>query len=523
MSALLPLAVAVAAVFGCFAELDLLTDVTSVSVFSINIATALGLGLGIDYSLLMVNRFREELAGGATVPAAVTATTGSAGRTFAFSAVTVAAALSAMLVFPVYVLKSFAYAGIGVTLFAAVAAVVILPALLTVLGHRVNAGRIPGMATVRTTESPFWARLARGVMRRPALTAAPVLAVLLLLAVPLLHVSVGTPDAHVLPASAPAHQVDDALTADFTTQPNTVEILLTPAVSPAALTRYTRTLTAVPGIQHGRTITTTGAGAGAVQRVSLTTGLAAASPAAQALVGVVRAVPAPAATAVVVGGASAALVDTKHAIGSKLPLAAAIIVLTTFVLLFVFTGSVIQPLRALIGNVLTLGATLGVMVWMFQSGHLHSLFGFTPGPTDTSMPVLLFCVAFGLSMDYEVFLISRIKELHDGGASTADATVHGLARTGRIVSTAAALLAVSFFSFATGHVSFIQLFGLSGLAILLDATLVRAVLVPASMRALGEHAWYAPALLRRLHTRIGLTDTTPAAQPSAQPEPVPAA
>ena len=203
VSALLPLAVAVTAIFGCFAELDLLTHITSVSVFAINVATALGLGLGIDYSLLMVNRFREELSNGATVPDAVAATTASAGRTVAFSAVTVAAALSAMLVFPVYVLKSFAYAGIGVTLIAAVAALVVLPALLAVLGHRVNAGQVPGLKVTRFAESPFWARLARGVMRRPALTAVPVVAVLAFLAVPLLHISVGTPDAHAIPATAP--------------------------------------------------------------------------------------------------------------------------------------------------------------------------------------------------------------------------------------------------------------------------------------------------------------------------------
>ncbi len=516
VSALLPLAVAVIAVFGCFAELDLLTHVTSVSVFAINVATALGLGLGIDYSLLIVNRFREELTGGATVPDAVAATTASAGRTVAFSAVTVAAALSAMLVFPVYVLKSFAYAGVGVTLIAAVAALVVLPALLTVLGHRVNAGRVPGLKVTRAAESPSWARLARGVMRRPVLTAVPVVAVLALLALPLLHLSVGTPDAHAIPASAPAHQVADVLTADFATQPDPVEVLLTPAVSPAALTSYTRTLTAMPGVQHARAATADG-----IQRISLATNLPATSPAAQSLVTAIRAVPAPAATTVLVGGDTATLVDTKHAIGSKLPLAGLIIVLTSLILLFLFTGSVIQPLRALLGNVLTLGSTLGIMVWMFQDGHLHSLFGFTPGAIDTSIPVLLFCIAFGLSMDYEVFLISRIKELHDEGATTADATTHGLAKTGRIVSTAAVLLAVSFFSFATGHVGFIQLFGLgTGLAILLDATLVRGILVPASMRLLGEHAWYAPTVLRRLHTRIGLADTTPPAAASTAPVPV---
>jgi RND superfamily putative drug exporter len=210
---------------------------------------------------------------------------------------------------------------------------------------------------------------------------------------------------------------------------------------------------------------------------------------------------------VLVGGTTAELIDSKQAISSHLPAAVAIIILTTFLLLFLFTGSLVQPLRALLGNALTLGATLGAMVWIFQGGHFASVLGFTPTPTNTSMPVLLFCIAFGLSMDYEVFLMSRIKELHDGGASTEDAVTHGLARTGRIVSTAAALLAVSFFAFGTSKVSFIQFFGLgTGLAILIDATVVRGVLVPAFMKVFGENSWYAPRFLRRVHGRIGLSE-----------------
>lgn len=218
-----------------------------------------------------------------------------------------------------------------------------------------------------------------------------------------------------------------------------------------------------------------------------------------------------------VGGATATLVDAKHAIGSRLLLAGALIVATTFILLFLFTGSVLQPIRALLGNALTLAATLGTMVWIFQDGHLSSVLGFTPRPTDTAMPVLLFCIAFGLSMDYELFVISRIKELHDAGEPNTRAVTAGLARSGRIVSTLAALLSVGFFAFGTSHVSFIQLFGIgTGLAILLDATLVRGVLVPAFMRVFGERAWYAPAPLRRIHHRIGIDDS-----PSDEPTLVP--
>jgi RND superfamily putative drug exporter len=506
IASLLPLAIAVLAIFATFASLDLLTHVTSVSVFAINLATGLGLGLGMDYALLMVSRFREELATGVDVGEAVARTMASAGRTIAFSALAVAAALSAMLVFPVYFLKSFAYAGVGVTIFSAASALLVLPALLAVLGGRVNAGRIRGIRPVRSVEAPFWGRLAAGVMRRPVLTALPVVAVLLFMATPLLSVTFGTPDERVLPASAASHQVGDELRNAFVTTPDVIDVLVTPAVPQSELQRFTRQLSGLGGVQ--RADTSSGPvrpGLPTSQRVTLGTGLDPASAAAQDLVRRVRAVPAPAGATVLVGGATATLVDAKHAIGSRLLLAGTLIVVTTFLLLFLFTGSVLQPIRALLGNALTLGATLGAMVWIFQDGHFASFLGFTPRPTDTAMPVLLFCIAFGLSMDYELFVISRIKELHDAGVPNVDAVTGGLARTGRIVSTLAALLAVGFFAFGTSHVSFIQLFGLgTGLAILIDATLVRGVLVPAFMRAFGERSWYAPAWLRRVHDRIGV-------------------
>jgi RND superfamily putative drug exporter len=521
VAALLPLSVAVIAIFGALAELDLVSDVTSVSVFAINLVTALGIGLGVDYALLIVSRFREELAGGAEVGEAVARTTATAGRTIAFSALSVTVALSALLVFPVYFLKSFAYAGVGATVFAAASALLVLPAGLAVLGHRVNAGHVPGVRSVRSTEAPFWGRLATGVMRRPALAAVPVIGVLLLFAVPLLNVTFGTPDDRVLPKSAASHQAGDTLRNDFATQPNVIDMVITPPLPAPALRHYAQQLSGLAGVQradssagsfaagqptapdtHPATLTAAGS-----QRLILSTGLDEASSAAQALVQRVRGTAAPPGTTVLVGGDTADLVDAKHAISSSLPLAGALIVILTFILLFLFTGSVVQPIRALLGNALTLGASLGLMVWCFQDGHLASVLGFTPTPTNTAMPVLLFCIAFALSMDYEVFLMSRIKELHDGGASNSDAVIHGLARSGRIVSTAAALLAVNFFAFGTSHVSFIQFFGIgTGLAILIDATLVRGVLVPAFMRAFGEKSWYAPSLLRRLHRRIGVRE-----------------
>ncbi len=511
VASLLPLAIGVLAIFATFAELDLLTHVTSVSVFAINLATGLGLGLGMDYALLMVSRFREELAKGVDVGDAVARTMATAGRTIAFSALAVAAALSAMLVFPVYFLKSFAYAGVGVTIFSAASALLVLPALLAVLGRRVNSGRIRGIRAVRSVEAPFWGRLAGGVMRRPIVAALPVIGVLLFLATPLLSVTFGTPDERVLPTSAASHEVGDALRNDFATTPDVIDVLITPALSPSELQGYTQQLSHLSGVQRADiTIGTAGAGQPISQRVSLSTGLDASSGAAQDLVRQVRAVSAPAGTTVLIGGATATLIDAKQAISSYLLLAGALIVVTTFTLLFLFTGSILQPIRALLGNTLTLGATLGAMVWIFQDGHFADVLGFTPRPTDTAMPVLLFCIAFGLSMDYELFVISRIKELHDAGVSNADAVTGGLARTGRIVSTLAALLAVGFFAFGSSHVSFIQLFGLgTGLAILIDATLVRGVLVPAFMRAFGERSWYAPTPLRRIHNRIGVSENPP--------------
>jgi RND superfamily putative drug exporter len=523
VAALLPLSIGLLAIVATLAELNVLTHVTSVSIFAINLTTALGLGLGIDYALLMVSRFREELSRGVDVREAVARTTATAGRTIAFSALTVAAALSAMLVFPVYFLRSFAYAGVGVTLFAALSALIVLPAVLSVLGDRVNAGHIPGVKTVRSPEAPFWGHLAKAVMRRPALAALPVIAVLLFLAIPLLHVTFATPDDRALPTSSASHQVGDALRNDFATQPSNIDILIQPALPAAALAGYTQHLSTLTSVQNadssagsfaaghltsGSALSTmTAAG---TDRLSVSTDLQSTSGAAQQLVDQIRNIATPDGAKALVGGDTATLIDDKTAISSRLLRAAAIIIITTFILLFLFTGSIIQPIRALLGNVLTLGATLGTMVWIFQDGHFASILGFTPTPTNTAMPVLLFCIAFGLSMDYEVFLMSRIKELHDGGASNADAVTGGLARTGRIVSTAAALLAVSFFAFATSHVSFIQLFGLgTGMAILIDATLVRGVLVPAFMGAFGENSWYAPAALRRLHNRVGINDGDP--------------
>ncbi|MGI5405275.1 MMPL family transporter [Streptomyces chartreusis] len=499
VAATLPLAVGLVAILGTFAELALLGRITDVAVYAINLTTALALALGVDYALLMVARYRELAAQGLDGRTAVVITVRTAGRTILFSAATVIAALAALLMFPLYFLRSFAYAGIGVVTIAAAAALILMPALLTVLGPRVEAGRLPWSRTHRGSEAPFWGRLAGAVMRRPLLALAP-LALLLAMASPMAHAVFGTPDEGVLPASAPARHTSDELRTNFNgDQATTLQVVV--QGDPATLPD---TIAHLPHVAH---VTSRTAADTNTHLLTVSTDLTSHSTAAQQLVGDIRTLPAPHSATVLVTGDSARLVDTNHAIDTRLPYAAGLIGLTTLIVLFLFTGSIAQPIRALILNALGMTASLGTMVWIFQDGHLSSWLGFTPRPMDTAMTVALFCIAFGLSMDYEVFLTSRIKELHDGGASTFQAVTEGLARTGRIVSTAAVLLAVSFFAFGTASVSFLQMFGLGcGLAILLDALLIRGILVPAAMRLLGRHAWTAPRPLRRLHDRVGLTE-----------------
>ncbi|HUJ67418.1 MAG TPA: MMPL family transporter, partial [Acidimicrobiales bacterium] len=532
VAAAMPVVIGLISIVTTLAVLWVLGSITSVSQYALNLTTAMSLGLAIDYSLLMVNRYREELGAGNGVNAAITAAVATAGRTILFSAATVAAALAALLVFPVYFLRSMAYAGISVVLLATVGALVVLPAMLALLGLRINAWpvRLPfgrhQYAGATGGESPFWRRTATAVMKRPVAAAVPIIVLLGVLAVPFLHVNFGTPDDRVLNPGATGRQVGDVLRAQFSSDAaDTTEVVTSRPLGQSQAAAYSQSLSALPGVKSV-------AGPAGVwvqgRQVPLAPALLAAtstryqSPGAswfsadtpdplslqgQALVGTVRALTVPGGATSYVGGAAAALVDQKHDLGSQLPLAIGLIALTTFVILWLFTGSVVLPVKALVLNALTLTAVLGLMVWIFQYGHLSGLLNFTPLPMSTTMPLLLFCIAFGLSMDYEVFVLSRIKELHDAGASNQEAVVGGLARTGRIVTTAAALMAVTFFSFAVSTVSFIQMFALgTGLAVLIDATLIRGVLVPAFMRVAGDWNWWSPALLRRLHRRIGISE-----------------
>lgn len=525
VSALLPLVVAVFAVFGSFTQLALLAEVTDVSIYAVNLITGLGLGLAVDYALLVVSRFREQLATGQDVGDAVVATVRTAGRTIVFSGMAVAAAMSVLLIFPLAFLRSFAYAGAGVVVVSVLAAVIVLPALLTVLGHRVNAGRLPWARNLSGAASPRWGRLAAAVMARPARFALPAVVVLGVLAVPALGVQFGLADDRVLSTSADGRIVGDALRDDFPAgEGNVIDLVSTAPMTDDELRDYADGVSAVPGVD--RVTSRLGVhGDGALvatepgetppglpgELVTAFSPLDPSSDAGRDLVGQVRDVDVPADTTVHVGGASAELVDSLGAISDRLPVALLLVAATAFVVLFLFTGSVVQPLRALVSNVMVLGGVIGLLTWVFQDGNGASVLGFTAMPLDASMLVLFAVIAFGLSMDYEVFVMSRITEGYDAGLSVRAATEQGLARTGRIVSAAAALIAVSFFAFMTSGISFMQMFGMgTGLAILLDATVVRGVLVPASMRALGRHAWYAPGFLRRVHGRVGVRESAEA-------------
>jgi RND superfamily putative drug exporter len=535
IAASLPVAVGGMAVLGTLAVLSLLASVTDVSVYALNLATATGLGLGIDYALLMVNRYREELDQGLDSSAAVIKTVQTAGRTVLVSAGTIMAALAALLVFPMYFLRSFAYVGIAVTVIAGLSAVVLLPALLIVLGPRVNSLAIPmpwrrAGAAGSAAEHGRWYRIAKTVTRRPVLTAAPVLIVLSLVAAPFLHVAFASPDDRVLHKTVAVREVGDTIRSDYAgNDAGALQVVLTSAdpvmKDPALMTAvdsYARTLSTWPTVERVDAVTgsyldgkqnpqsiTAGArlATGNATLVNVIPSVDPQSPAAQQLVHQVRALDPPLATSALVGGRPAELVDSKAAIAHGLPAVIALMALTTFVLLFLFSGSVILPLKALVLNFISVSAVFGVLVWIFQQGHLSGVLGFTPTPLDTSMPMLMFCISFGLSMDYEVFLLGRIKEFHDAGYSTNEAVALGLDKVGRIVTTAALLLAVSFLVFTTAETTFLQLFGIGcGIAVLLDATLIRGILVPAFMRLAGEANWWAPAPLRKVYLRLRLAE-----------------
>ncbi|MBF6222230.1 MMPL family transporter [Nocardia abscessus] len=534
-AALIPLAVGVFNIFATLPILRLLTEVGDVSIFALNMMSALGFAVAIDSSLFMVSRFREELAGGSDTAAAVSRTARTAGRTVLFSGVVIALSLSTLLIFPLYFLRSLAYAGLAVLGAAVFTTLLLVPAALALLGPRVDAldlriplrrrFRLPSPRPVEVTETR-WYRTVRLVMRRPVPAALAVIALLLVLGSPFLSIRFGAADDRVI-SGASSHEVGDALRTDFRENAMAGVLVALPEYrgGDAEISAYAERLSQIDGVTSvlsaagvyigGLRVAAAPPGmrndAGAYLRLG--TRLDPYSAAAIDQLDQVRSVPAPGRA--LLGGAAAESVDALDALAAKIPLAVVVIALSTLVVLFFFTGSVLLPVKALLLNTLSLAATFGAMVWVFQEGHLSGLLGFTPtGYLVPTMPILMFCIAFGVSMDYEVFLLSRIREEWLASGDNTRAVATGVARTARIFTAAACLMAIAFAGMVTSHVSFIQLFGLGlTLAVLTDATLIRGVLAPALMRLLGSANWWAPRRLARLHERIEIPETSAALEP----------
>jgi len=544
----LPLLIGGVAILGAFAALRLLTGVTPISIFAINVVTVLGLGLAIDYALFIVTRFREELdASAGDSRRALERTLATAGRTVLFSGLTVSVSLLGLLLFPEGFLRSMGLGAISAVLVAMLAALILLPALLAILGQRVNSlslQRLFRRAAPRQNRETHgaWYRLSQFVMRWPVPVAVAALAMLVTLGLPFLHASFSTPDVRVLPANQEARVVSDRLAQDFAQQgaSSIVVAIRTPgdALSSENLARldgYVRQIEAMPDVVAVQSLVSVDPALtladyqrlytrpeqnpqiaavaaqlanGAGTKVIVELSSAEFSGATENAVRQIRAMPAPGGFQPLVGGETAYQMDLFSNLRATLPYALAVIALAVFVLLFLMTGSVVMPIKAILLNTLSLTATFGALVWIFQDGHLTQALGLqSNGSIDGTQTILIFALAFGLSMDYEVFLLSRIKERFDATGDSRAAVASGLQRTGWLISSAALLLAVVLVAMSTSKIVFIQQIGVGlAIAVIMDATLVRSLLVPATMRLLGRWNWWAPRPLRAIWRRIGLSE-----------------
>jgi putative drug exporter of the RND superfamily len=545
LAAALPLAVGGFAILSSMAVLRAITYATDVSIYALNLTVALSLALAIDYTLLIVSRFRDELAEGADRNEALVRTMATAGRTVLFSAMTVALSMVAMVLFPMYFLKSFAYAGIAVVAFAAVAAVMVTPAAIVLLGARLDSLDLRRLGrrllrrpepVRRPVEQMFFYRSTKFVMRHAIAIGLAIIALLLILGAPFLGIKWGFPDDRVLPDSASARQVGDQLRSAFAVNSATNVTVVIPdltRVTPDELGRYAAQLSQVPDVSSVSAPAGTfvaGSLVGPPSAAAIKDGSAfftvgstvpLFSEASKIQLDRLHAVTGPVGQHVQMTGIAQMSRDTCDAITSRLPTVLAVIAAITFVLLFLLTGSVVLPLKALLLNVLSLSATFGALVWIFQDGHLGAFGTTATGTVVATIPVLLFCIAFGLSMDYEVFLVSRVREywLMSGrpSADNDESVALGLARTGRVVTAAALVMSISFAALIAAHVAFMRMFGVGlTLAVLVDATLVRILLVPAFMHVLGRANWWAPKPMARLHARFGISE-------ASTPEPTEAA
>jgi uncharacterized membrane protein YdfJ with MMPL/SSD domain len=507
----LPLMIGGLAIVGTFLILRIASEVGSISIFALNLTTALGLGLAIDYSLFIVSRYREEIAKDGPGLAAMRRVLATAGRTVFFSSLTVSAALASLLVFPQRFLYSMGLGGALVALFAALISLTVLPAVLTLLGTRVNslAPRFlqrRAEADTRPDESGFWYRLSRFVMRRPVPVATISAALLIVMGIPFFNIKFDTVDPTVLPSSASARQAYDAVSSEFPPYRETPIWVDVEGGGPKAATRFAAQVRKVPGVAEVNPPLRLKGDVTALQIVSSHPFVSEAS---QTTVKRIRDLRPPPGTTALVGGATADFIDLQSSLASHLPIVLGIIILATLTILFLMSGSVILPIKSLLMNFLNLSAVFGLLVLIFQDGRFEGLLNYTsPGAIEQTMPILLFAVAFGLSTDYAVFLLSRIKEARDNGASDSESVAIGLERTGRIVTAAALLFAVAMFAFATSQIIFIKENGVgTALAVLIDASIIRALLVPSLMELLGKWNWWAPKPLRRLHERFGISES----------------
>ncbi|MBX3493891.1 MAG: MMPL family transporter [Parvibaculum sp.] len=522
VAAFLPLLIAIFSLTGTLSVLFALTRVLDVSTFALNLALVLAVGLGVDYSLFIISRFREEVGKGVEARMAARRAAMTAGRTVFFSGLTVAVSLLALLLFPFPFLQSLAYAGIAVVAWSVIGAVFFLPAILAVLGRGIDWLRI---GRRREAASPgAWHRLAMAAMRRPGAFGIPIVALLLLLGSPVAGLQFGLPDDRILPPSASSRQVQEVIRSDFGIEEmDAIRVVSTEAASiaPTALADYASSLSRVDGVawvdsaagSFSRGVKMRDEalrhhlneeGRGFLVSVVPETNRLERDP--YGFIGEIRALDAPG--EVQVGGYPADLTDFRATLMERLPLALGFILIVTFIILFLMTGSLLMPLKATVLNLMSLSVMFGCLVFVFQDGNFADLLGFTPtGSIEPSIPILMFCVAYGLSMDYEVFMISRIKEEYDRTGDTVAAAAAGIARSAPLISTAALILATSFAVYAVSDVVFLKMLGIgTALTIAVDATLIRGILVPVFMRVAGKANWWAPAGLRRLHERFGIRE-----------------
>lgn len=537
LAAALPIVVGVMAVVGALALLRAITFATQVSTFALNLTVAMGLALAIDYTLLMVSRFRDERADGASPEDALVTMMATAGRTVLFAGMTAGFSVITLALFPMYFLKSFAFAGAAAVALTVTSAVLLTPALIVLLGDKINAFDMRRLARRllrrpepdrRLVQHNFWYRWTKFVIRHAVPLGLAVIALLVLLGTPFLGIKLGYPDDRVLPTSASARQVGDQLRQDFPGDLDTAVLAVIPhadGMSISQLNDYAAALSRVPDVASVSAPGGTFAGGTRVGPASAPAGMRDGSAfvtinstaplfsaASYRQLDRLHAVAAPADRQVDLTGTAQVNRDSAAAIGHRLPTVLVLIAAITFVLLFALTDSVVLPVKALLFNVLSLTATFGTLVWVFQDGHLTGLGTTTTGTLVANVPVLMFCIAFGLSMDYEVFLLSRIREhwlaLPPGDRTSADndeCIALGLARVGRVITAAALLMSISFAALSVSDVSIMRMFGVGlMLAVLMDATLVRMLLLPAFMHVLGLANWWAPKPLTALRHRIRL-------------------